>query len=77
MCPGELHGKNIIFLGQVDDFLIATQDKKLADSFLDVLDSNLKHELKRQGLNSKGPTDPNESANLQLNMCFKHRQAIG
>ena len=39
-----------MFLRQVDNFAISIQDKKLADSLLDILDSDSKQKLKHQEL---------------------------
>ena len=45
---GEFHGKNSMLLRQVEDFSIATPNKELEDSFLDIVDGHLKQKLKSQ-----------------------------
>ncbi len=47
---GIITGNHVIFKRQVDDFAIATPDKKTADILLDLLDDQLSIPLKRQGL---------------------------
>jgi hypothetical protein len=46
---GIIAGKRVIFKRQVDDFAIATPDKKTADILLDLLGNQLSIPLKRQG----------------------------
>ena len=69
---GEFHGKTIILIRQVGDFAIAIQDKKLVDSFLEVLDSNLKQK-KREGLiSSFDGLDVHQSSHCTKISCKSH-----
>jgi hypothetical protein len=47
---GKVAGKRVIFKRQVDNFAIATADKKTANIHLDLLDNELSIPLKQQGL---------------------------
>jgi hypothetical protein len=47
---GIIDGKRIVFMRQVDDFVITAPDQQMADILLDMLDNKLTMPIKRQGL---------------------------
>ena len=47
---GTILGNRVLFKRQVDDFAVATTDKRTADHLFDLIDDRLSMPLKRQGL---------------------------